>query len=380
MNISAIFIKRPVMTILVMFSFLIAGIIGYKLLPINELPNIDFPTIQVTVNFPGADPETMASSVALPLEKQFATIAGVDSLNSVSSQGLTLITIQFSLDRNIDAAAEDVQAAIAAANNNLPNLPTPPSYTKLNPAEAPILYVALTSDTVPLSTVDDYAEILISEKLSMVSGVAQVQIYGPQKYAVRIQLDPVALVNRGIGIDEIESLIAKNNFNLPTGSLINQNKTATINVEGQLFNAKQYQNLLLTYRNGAPVFLRDVANVIDGVENDQVAAWYNNKRAIVLAVQRQPGSNTVEVAEALRDTLPKLRAEIPQGIKMEVLYDRSISIIQSVEDVEFSLILALILVVIVIFFFLKNLSSTIIPSLALPISLVGTFALMYYLG
>jgi HAE1 family hydrophobic/amphiphilic exporter-1 len=369
------------MTTLVMSIFLIAGMVGYKLLPINELPNIDFPTIQVTVSLPGASPDTMASSVALPLEKSFSTIAGIDSMNSVSSQGSTQITLQFSLDRNIDAAAEDVQAAIAAATNNLPsNLPSPPSYVKVNPAEAPIFYLALTSETMPLSAVDEYAEVMIAERLSMINGVAQVQVYGAQKYAVRIQLDPVELANRGIGIDEVESLIVSNNVNLPTGSLSNTSKNILISVDGQLYNAEQYKNLILTYRNDAPVLLGDIANVVDSVENDQVVAWYNNTKGIIVAIQRQPGSNTVEVVNLIKAALPQLRSQIPQGILVNILYDRSISIIKSVNDVKFSLIMALVLVIAVIFCFLKNFSSTLIPSLALPISIIGTFAMMYYWG
>jgi HAE1 family hydrophobic/amphiphilic exporter-1 len=369
------------MTTLVMSIFLIAGIVGYRLLPINELPNIDFPTIQVSVSLPGASPDTMASSVALPLEKSFSTIAGIDSMNSVSSQGSTQITLQFALDKNIDAAAEDVQAAIAAATNNLPsNLPSPPSYVKVNPAEAPIFYLSLTSETMPLSSVDEYAEVMIAERLSMINGVAQVQVYGAQKYAVRIQLDPVELTNRGIGIDEVESLIINNNVNLPTGSFSNNYKNIIINVDGQLYNAEQYKNLILTYRNGAPVRLGDISNVVDSVENDQIAAWYNNTRGVIVAIQRQPGSNTVEVVKLIREALPQLRSQIPQGILVNILYDRSISIIKSVDDVKFSLIIALVLVIAVIFCFLKNFSSTLIPSLALPISIIGTFAMMYYWG
>jgi HAE1 family hydrophobic/amphiphilic exporter-1 len=369
------------MTTLVMSIFLIAGIVGYRLLPINELPNIDFPTIQVSVSLPGASPDTMASSVALPLEKSFSTIAGIDSMNSVSSQGSTQITLQFALDKNIDAAAEDVQAAIAAATNNLPsNLPSPPSYVKVNPAEAPIFYLSLTSETMPLSSVDEYAEVMIAERLSMISGVAQVQVYGAQKYAVRIQLDPVELANRGIGIDEVESLIINNNVNLPTGSFSNNYKNIIINVDGQLYNAEQYKNLILTYRNGAPVRLGDISSVVDSVENDQIAAWYNNTRGVIVAIQRQPGSNTVEVVKLIKEALPQLRSQIPQGILVNILYDRSISIIKSVDDVKFSLIIALVLVIAVIFCFLKNFSSTLIPSLALPISIIGTFAMMYYWG
>jgi len=364
-----------------MSIFLIAGIVGYRLLPINELPNIDFPTIQVSVSLPGASPDTMASSVALPLEKSFSTTAGIDSMNSVSSQGSTQITLQFALDKNIDAAAEDVQAAIAAATNNLPNnLPSPPSYVKINPAEAPIFYLSLTSETMPLSSVDEYAEVMIAERLSMISGVAQVQVYGAQKYAVRIQLDPVELTNRGIGIDEVESLIINNNVNLPTGSFSNNYKNIIINVDGQLYNAEQYKNLILTYHDGAPVRLGDISNVVDSVENDQIAAWYNNTRGVIVAIQRQPGSNTVEVVKLIKEALPQLRSQIPQGILVNVLYDRSISIIKSVDDVKFSLITALVLVITVIFCFLKNFSSTLIPSLALPISIIGTFAMMYYWG
>ncbi|MGH8750614.1 MAG: efflux RND transporter permease subunit [Burkholderiales bacterium] len=381
MNIPELFVKRPVMTILVMSAILIAGLLGYRFLPVSALPNVDFPTIQVSAELPGASPETMASAVATPLEKQFSTIAGLDSMSSVSALGTSQITLQFSLDRNIDAAAQDVQSAISAAARQLPpSMSTPPSYRKVNPADSPIFYLALTSKTLPLSAVDEYAETLLAQRISMISGVAQVQVFGAQKYAVRVQLDPNLLAAKGIGIDEVEKALDQHNVNLPTGTLSGPQRTVTIQASGQLQNAAQYRPLIVAYRNGSPVRLDELGRVMDSVQNDKVAAWYNDARGIVLSIQRQPGTNTVEVVDAIRKLLPVFRAEIPAGVSMDILYDRSESIRASVNDVQFSLFLALILVVLVIFLFLRNLSATVIPSLALPLSIIGTFAFMYLLG
>ncbi len=376
-----IFIRRPVMTTLLMLAILLFGVIAYRSLPVSDLPNVDFPTILVTASLPGASPDTMASSVATPLEKQFATIAGLDTMNSSSGLGLTQITLTFALDRNIDAAAQDVQAMITKAAPQLPpDMTTPPSYQKVNPADQPILYMSLSSPTQPLSTVDEYAETFIAQRISMVSGVAQVQVFGSQKYAVRVQVDPDLLAARSIGIDEVQSAIERGNVNLPTGILQGPRQAFTVETAGQLVDAAAFRPLVVAYRNGAPVRLQDLGKVQDGVENDKIASCYNDTRAIVLAILRQPGTNTVEVVNSVRALLPKLRASIPASVELSVLYDRSASIRDSVNDVKFTLVLAVCLVVMVIFLFLRNLSATVIPSLALPFSIVGTFSLMYALG
>ena len=378
MNIAEFFIRRPVMTVLVMLAILFFGIMGYRLLPVSDLPNVDFPTILVTVNLPGASPETMASSVATPLERQFSTIAGLDSMTSTNTLGITLITLQFNLSRNIDAAAQDVQAMITKASTQLPpNLPTPPSYQKVNPADQPILYLSLSSKTLPLSVVHEYADTFIAPRISMISGVAQVVIYGAQKFAVRVQLDPQALATRGIGIDEVASAVEKGNVNLPTGTLWGAHQAITVQASGQLMAAEAYQPLIVAYRNGSPVRLREIGRVINSVENDKIANWYNDSRALVLAIQRQPGTNTVQVVDAIKKLLPTFRTQMPAAINLASLYDRSVSIRDSVEDVKFTLFLSLCLVILVIFLFLRNLSSTLIPSLVLPFSIVGTFAAMY---
>jgi HAE1 family hydrophobic/amphiphilic exporter-1 len=381
MNIPELFIRRPVMTTLVMAAILIFGFMGYRLLPVSDLPNVDFPTIQVSAKLPGASPETMASSVATPLEKQFSTIAGIDNMTSNSQQGAMRITLQFALDRNIDAAAQDVQSAIAAALRQLPaNMPSPPTMRKVNPADWPIFFLSLSSPTLPLSTVDEYAETLLAQRISMVSGVSQVQVHGSQKYAVRVQVDPSAMAARGIGIDEVENAISQGNVNLPTGNLDGRHQTFSVEASGQLFDAAAYRPLIVTYRNGSPVRLEELGRVIDSVENDKQAGWRDTTRAIVLAIQRQPGTNTVEVVDAIRALLPAFRAQVPASISIDTLYDRSQTIRASVADVKFTLLLTICLVVMVIFLFLRNLSATIIPSLALPMSVVGTFAVMYLTG
>jgi len=385
MNISELFIRRPITTTLITLGILIFGIMGYRLLPVSDLPNVDFPTIVVSANLPGASPDTMASSVATPLEKLFSTIAGIDSMNSVNAQGVTQVTLQFNLSRNIDAAAQDVQAAISKAGNQLPhNMPAPPSYQKVDPSAAPILMLTLTSPQLQLYELDEFAESLIAQRISMVNGVAQVGVYGAQKYAVRIRTDPKALASRGIGIDELSNSIQNHNVNLPTGILYGPKKAYTLDVQGQLFNAKQYRPVIVAYRDGRPVRLGEVATIVDSVENDKTAAWYENattvERSIVLAVQRQPGTNTVQVAQDVRDLLPMFKKQLPASVKLSVLYDRSEPIRDSVNDVKFTLVLTIFLVILVIFIFLRNLSATIIPSLALPMSIAGTFAIMYLLG
>ena len=381
MNVAEVFVRRPVMTGLIMIGILIFGIFSYRLLPVADLPNVDFPTIAVTAALPGASPETMASAVATPLEKQFSTIAGLDSMDSLSAQGNARITLQFSLDRDIDAAAQDVQAAISRALNQLPKeMNAPPSFRKVNPADSPIFYLALNSSTLPLSTVDEYAQTLLAQRISTTSGVAQVQVLGSQKYAVRVQLDPKALASRGIGIDEVAEAISRQNSNLPTGTLFGQHRAYTVETNGQLANAASFRPVVVAYRNGAPVRLGELGRVVDGVENDKLAAWYNDQRSILLAIQRQPGTNTIEVVDSIKKLLPTFRAQVPPGISIEILYDRSQSIRESVNDVQFTLVLALALVVLVIFLFLRNLSATLIPSLSLPMSIVGTFSVMYLMG
>jgi len=381
MSVPELFIRRPVMTTLVMSGILLFGIIGYGLLPVSDLPSVDYPTIQVSASLPGANPETMASSVATPLEKQFSIIAGVDSMSSVSSLGSVQITIQFTLDRNIDAAAQDVQAAIARAARQLPpNMPTPPTYQKVNPADAPILYLALSSPTLPLSTVDDYAETLLAQRISMITGVAQVSVFGSQQYAVRVQVDPNKLAAYGIGIDEVESAVEQGNVDQPTGTLYGRHQAFTVQATGQLQKAVDYQPLIVAYRNGNPVRLQELGRVIDSVQNDKVASWFNNTRAIVLAIQRQPGANTVAVVDNITRLLPQFREQIPAAVHIDILFDRSQSIRDSVADVKHTLFIAVCLVILVIFLFLRNLSATLIPSLALPMSIIGTFAAMSLLG
>jgi HAE1 family hydrophobic/amphiphilic exporter-1 len=380
MSVSEIFVRRPVMTTLVMAGILVFGIVGYRLLPVAALPNVDFPTIQVSASLPGASPETMASAVATPLEKQFSTIPALDSMTSSSALGSTSITLQFALDRSIDAAAQDVQAAISSALRQLPTqMTTPPTFRKVNPADSPVFYVAFTSKTLRLSTLDEYAENTLAQRISTVNGVAQVNVYGSQKYAVRIDLDPDALAARGLGIDTVATAIGKGNVNLPTGTLYGPNRIYNVMVGGQLYDAAAFGELIVTYQNGAPVRLKDIATVYDGVQNDKGGAIINGEQGVVLAIQKQPGTNTIDVVEDIRKMLPAFQRSLPAGAQLEVIYDRSQSIRESVADVKFSLLLALCLVVLVIFVFLRNLPATLIPSLALPMSIVGTFAVMYAL-
>jgi HAE1 family hydrophobic/amphiphilic exporter-1 len=376
-----LFIKRPVATTLVMVAILLFGALGYRLLPVSDLPNVDFPTILVTANLPGSSPDTMAAAVATPLEKQFTTISGIATMNSVSSLGITQITIQFDLGRDIDAAAQDVQAAISKTLSRLPpEMPTPPSYQKVNPADQPIFYLALTSPVLPLSAIDEFAQTFIAQRISTVTGVAQVVVNGSQKYAVRVQVDPEAMASRGIGIDEVATAVAAGNVNLPTGVLQGPDRGFTLEASGQLVDAAAFRPLVVAWRNGGPVRLQDIGLVLDSVENDRIASWYNGNRGIVLFVQRQPGTNTVQVADAIRKMLPTFQAEMPAGMELKVLFDRSQSIRASVSDVKFTLVLSVALVILVIFLFLRNLSATLIPSLAVPLSLVGTFGVLYVLG
>ncbi|WP_300453516.1 efflux RND transporter permease subunit [Accumulibacter sp.] len=381
MQLAELCIRRPVMTTLLIAALVIFGVIAYRALPVSELPSVDFPTISVTANLPGASPETMAAAVATPLESQFSTIAGLDSMTSTSAQGSTSITLQFTLDRNIDAAAQDVQSAISAALRKLPpNLPSPPSFRKVNPADSPIFYVALSSATLPLPIVDEYAQTQLAQRLSTIPGVAQVQVFGAQKYAVRIRANPDQLAARGMGIDELQQAVAQANVNQPVGMFDGSRQTFAIKDNGQLSDAAAYRPLIVAWRNGAPVRLQDVATPIDSVENNKIASWNVDKRAIVLAIQRQPGANTIETVDAIRKILPGFKAKLPAAIDMNILYDRSLSIRDSIDDVQFTLVLASFLVLVVILLFLRNLSATLIPSLALPISVIGTFAAMQLLG
>ncbi|MEI6970756.1 MAG: efflux RND transporter permease subunit [bacterium] len=377
----SIFIKRFVMTTLIMAAILLFGVMSYNRLPVSDLPAIDFPTIQVSASLPGASPETMAAAVATPLEKQFTTIPGLDSMTSSSGQGRSQITLQFTLDRDIDAAAQDVQAAISAVQRRLPrDMPSPPSYQKVNPADQPVLMLALTSPTLPLSALDEYGNTIIAPRISTIEGVAQVQVYGGQTYAVRIQLDPRELAARGLGIDQVISAVQNNNVNLPTGTLWGPDRTVSVEADGQLSDAAGFREITVAYRNGAPVKLGELGRVVDSVQNNRVAAWFNDSRAIMLAIQRQPGMNTVKVVESVKALLPLFAQQLPASVRLEVMVDRSESIRESVHDVKFSLVLALALVVMVIFVFLRNVSATIIPSMALPMSIIGTFSVMYLLG
>jgi hydrophobic/amphiphilic exporter-1 (mainly G- bacteria), HAE1 family len=386
MNLSELFIRRPTMTTLVMLTILLFGVVAYMSLPVSDLPNVDRAVISVSAGLPGANADTMASSVATPLEKEFSTIAGVELISSASSQGYTSITLQFVLSRNIDAAAQDVQAAIARAVRRLPpQMPTPPVYRKVNPGDQPILFLALTSPTQPMSVLDEYAQTMIAQRISMVDGVAQVAVWGSQKYAVRIELDPNALAAREIGIEEVASVINQYNVNQPLGTLNGPKKSFTVQANGQLLESEKYAPLIVAYRNGQPVRLRDLGTVGDSVENNLQAGWYatreaGQQRSIMLAILRQPGTNTIAVADAVKALLPSFQEKLPASVNLSVARDTSLPIRESANDVQFTLLLTLGLVIMVIFIFLRNISATVIPSLTLPMSIVGTFIVMYMLG
>ncbi|MBI2421969.1 MAG: efflux RND transporter permease subunit [Candidatus Hydrogenedentes bacterium] len=380
MSMSSLFIQRPVMTTLVMVGIMLLGVAGYRAMPVSDLPNVDFPTLSISANLPGASPETMASSVATPLERQFSTIAGISSMTSTNALGSSQITLQFDLERDIDAAAQDVQSAIMQSLRQLPrDMPNPPSLRKVNPADQPILYLALSSPVLPLSMVDEYAQTMVSQRISMLPGVAQVQVYGSQKYAVRVQVDPHKLAARGIGVDEVSMAIQQANVNLPTGTLQGEFQAYTIETSGELMSAKAYEPIIVTWRDGAPVYLRDLGRVIDSVENNRAASWFSGTRGVVLAVQRQPGTNTIAIVDAIKKLVPEFRTVLPPAVSLDILYDRSQAIRASVEDVQFTFLLTVALVVMVIFLFLRNLVATIIPTLALILSIVGSFAAMYLL-
>ncbi|HYO80274.1 MAG TPA: efflux RND transporter permease subunit [Bryobacteraceae bacterium] len=381
MHFTEFFIRRAITTTLLMAALSLFGAIAYLTLPVSDLPNIDFPTIQVSVNQPGASPETMANTVATPLEREFTSLQGIASINSSSSLGSTRITLEFDLSRNIDAAAQDVQAAISSASRDLPqNLPRPPTFRKVNPAESPVIFIGLSSATLPLSEVDEYAQVSIAQRISTVNGVAQVDVYGSQKYAVRVQVDPNALAARSIGIDEVRNAISQNNSNLPAGSLQGSQRAFTLDATGQLTSAEQFRPVIVTYRNGRPVRLDQIARVVDSVENKWNASWFNGERSILLAVQRQPGTNTVEIVDGIKALLPAIQDQMPAGMNIGILFDRSEPIRESIHDVKFTLWITIMLVIAVIFVFLRNPSATIIPSLAVPISILGTFVVMSLLG
>jgi HAE1 family hydrophobic/amphiphilic exporter-1 len=381
MNLSETCIRRPVLTTLITAAIIVLGIFAYRLLSVAALPAVDFPTISITATLPGASAETMAASVAAPIERQLSTIAGITSLTSSSSLGITSITIQFDLNRNIDGAALDVQTALSVAQRRLPvEMTTPPSFRKVNPGDFPILYISLNSPTLPLSAVNEYGEITLAQQISQLPGIAQVLIYGAQKFAVRVQVDPVAAASRNISLEDIRSVVSKTNSNTPVGTLNGPKQSVTLKASAAMTNAEEYRKVVVAYRNGVPVPLDQVARVIDSVENDKIASWFNENRAIVLAIQRQPDANTVAVVDLVRERLPQYRAMVPPSIRMEVLNDRSISIRDSVVDVQETLAIAICLVVMVIFLFLRTVSATLIPALAVPVSLIGTCAAMYVFG
>jgi HAE1 family hydrophobic/amphiphilic exporter-1 len=382
MNISLGFIKRPIATSLLMAAIALFGLVAFRALPVSDLPNVDLPTLLVTAALPGASPETMAAAVATPLENQFSMISGLQSMTSTNSLGSTQITLEFDLGRNLDGAAVDVQAAITQSSRLLPpGMPTPPTFTKVNPADQPILYIAMTSKTMPLWTLDEYAETRVAQRISMISGVAQVQVLGAQRYAVHIQMDPHAMAAKQVGLNEVETALKNWNVNLPTGTITGPQRAFTLQASGQLMSASAYRPLIVAYRRGSPVRLEELGTIIDGVEDDKTASWLytheGSERSIVLGIQRQPGTNTVEVADGVKGLLPLFKAELPPSVGMKVLYDRSETIRESYQDVKFTMLLTLGLVVMVIFLFLRNFSATTIPSLALPFSIVGTFAVMY---
>ncbi len=385
MNVSDIFIRKPVATSLLMLAIALFGTIAYRTLGVSDLPNVDFPTLLVTASLPGANPDTMASAVATPLERQFSTIAGLDSMSSANSVGSTQITLQFNLSRDLDGAALDVQTAITQSAPLLPaGMPSPPNFRKVNPADQPFLFLSLMSSTVPPWTLDEYAETTLAQRISTVPGVAQVQVNGQQKYAVRVHLDPTKLAAKQIGLNEVEAALRNWNVNIPTGTMYGPQRTLTLRADGQLTSAAAFRKMVIVERNGSPVHLEELGNVIDSVEDDKNASWNNDangvQRSIILAIQRQPGSNTVEVADAIEKLMPVFREQLPQSINLGVLYDRARSIRDSFNDVRFTMLLSLALVVMVIFVFLRNLPATAIPSLALPFSIIGTFAVMSVMG
>ena len=381
MNISAPFIQRPIATALLMVGLLAAGLVAYPLLPVAALPNVNYPTLTVTAQLPGADPQTMASTVASPLELQFGEIPGLTQMTSASALGYVQITLQFELSRQIDGAVSDTLSAINAANAYLPtNLPYPPLIRKVNPADTPILVLGVTSDTLPLTVVDAYAQNILLQKISQISGVGLVGIGGQQQPAVRVQVDPQALADRGINLEDVRTVLGQANVDLPKGTLNSPRQTFTLNTNDQLFKPEQYADLIIAYRNGSPVRIRDIGRAISAGENELIAAWFNQKRAIILAIQRQPGANVIETVGRVKAMLPVLEASIPPAVKVNVVSDRTQTIRASVADVQFTLMLTVALVVMVIFVFLRNFWATVIPAVTVPLALIGTFAVLYELG
>ena len=381
MNVSAPFIARPVATFLLMLALLAAGAVGYNLLPVAAMPEVEFPTLSVTANLPGADPETMASSVAQPLERQFAAVPGVNELTSTSSLGFTQITLQFDLSRSLDGAASDVQAAINAAQGDLPrNLPTPPTYRKVNPADRPVIIFGLTSQVTPLTQLDQYADLNVARRLSTMPDVGQALIFGQQKFAPTIKVNPTALARRGIGLDEVASAIAGSSAELPVGTLQGPQQSFAIGTNGQLFSPVDLGKVVIAYRNGAAVRLSDVATIVIGPENALQASWVGTQRGEMVGIWREPGANTIELVDRIKSETPQLRAGIPRSVDLSVISDRTVSIRESFRDVEYTLLAAVALVVIVIFLFLRNFAATSIPGVTVPLSLVGTFGVMYLLG
>ncbi|MDD4003846.1 MAG: efflux RND transporter permease subunit [Elusimicrobiaceae bacterium] len=385
MNLSELWIKRPVMTVLVMVSILFFGSVAYQSLPINNLPEVEFPTIQVSASLPGAIPEQAAATMATPLEKQFTSIEGLSSMSSKSVAGNTTITLQFDLDRNIDAAAQDVNTAISAASGYLPSdMPSPPTYKKINPADTPVIYFALASDTLPMTTVDDYADTFVSQYLSTVKGVAQVQIYGEQKFAVRVQANPDLLSAKNVSISEVANAIAQSNSDIPTGVLDGETKEYMIDAAGQLTKAEDYSDVIIKYLGGQPVRVKDIGSAQNGLQDDKSFAWHVSKeavkRGIVVAIRKQPGTNTVAVVNNIKQILPHIQAQLPQAIEFYTIFDQSVFIRESIQDVQFTLLLTIALVILVIFLFIRALRPTIIPTVAVPLSLVATFIVMYALG
>jgi HAE1 family hydrophobic/amphiphilic exporter-1 len=380
MNLSRIFIVRPVATTILVAAIVIFGVIAFRTLPVNELPNVDFPTIQVTAELRGANPEVMASSVATPLERQFTTIAGVETMNSTNTTGRTRITLQFSLERDIDSAAQDVQTAISQALRRLPDDIEAPTLRKVNPADAPIIFLALSAQTLPMQQLDDFASTQVAQRLSTINGVAQVLVFGSQKFAVRVYLDPEALSKRGLGLDRVVSAIQNANSNLPSGVLAGSARNFTVKSSGKLLRAQSFNEMIVAYQDGMPVRLSDIGRAVDSLENVRVKSWLNDDRCILLAVYRQPGANTVEVVQKIRAQFPEIEREAPPGVKFNVVNDRAEFIQASINEVEFHLLLSIGLVVLVILAFLRNARSTLITALILPTSVIGTFGAMYLLG
>ena len=381
MNISAPFIKRPIATALLMVGLLVGGLVAYPLLPVASLPNVNYPTISVTAQLPGADPQTMASTVASPLELQFGEIPGLTQMTSASALGYVQITLQFELSRNVDGAVSDTLSAINAATAYLPkDIPYPPMIRKVNPAETPILVLGITSDSLPLTVVDAYAQNILVQKISQISGVGLVGIGGEEQPTVRVQVDPQALAARGINLEDVRTVLGQANVDLPKGTLNSPRQTYTLNTNDQLFKPDKYDDLIIAYRNGSPVRIRDIGHAISAGENELISAWYNKRRAILLAVQREPGANVIETVQRIKAMMPVLQASIPAAVKVNVVSDRTVTIRASVADVQFTLMLTVALVVTVIFIFLRNLWATIIPAVTVPLSLIGTSAVLYEMG